>query len=104
MDRRTEVEGWLALRDREHLTYLELSQRCGIRANTLAHWAWRLRRERPLRAEQQPFVEIIASGAASTGETTSRIEIHLRNDRRVTVDATIDVDALARVLAVVERC
>ena len=27
MDRRAEVERWLALRDREGLTYLELSQR-----------------------------------------------------------------------------
>jgi len=39
------VQHWLAVREREHLTYRELSQRSGIPRNTIAYWAWRLRRE-----------------------------------------------------------
>jgi len=98
------VERWLALRDRENLTYLELSQRSGIRANTLAHWAWRLRREQSVRYEAPPFVEIVPTPDSSREPTASRIEIVLRNERRVLVDAAVDGDALARVLAVLERC
>jgi len=45
MDRRATIRGWLALREREGLTYAQLAARCGINASTLAHWAWRLRRE-----------------------------------------------------------
>jgi len=103
MDRRAEVERWLALRDRESLTYLELSQRCGIRANTLAHWAWRLRQERSTQPEGPSFVELVTASAPAN-ESNSRVEIILRGDRRVIVDAWIDTDALARVLAAVERC
>ncbi len=103
MDRRAEVERWLALRDRESLTYLELSQRSGIPANTLAHWAWRLRRERSTQPEGPSFVELVTTGAPAN-ESTARIEIILRADRRVIVDASIDAEALARVLAAVERC
>ena len=104
MDRRAEVEHWLALRDRENLTYLELSRRSGIRANTLAHWAWRLRRERSPRSDAPPFVELVPKAESSREMAASRIEIVLRSDRRVIVDASVDADALARVLAAVERC
>lgn len=104
MDRRAEVEHWLALRDRENLTYLELSRRSGIRANTLAHWAWRLRRERSPRTDAPPFVELVPKAESPREMAAPRIEIILRSDRRVIVDASIDADALARVLAAVERC
>ncbi|MBL8861277.1 MAG: hypothetical protein JNK02_04615 [Planctomycetes bacterium] len=103
MDRRTEVERWLALRDREHLTYLELSQRSGIPANTLTHWAWRLRRERLVQPAAPAFVELVQT-ASPPNESGSRVEIILRGERRVVVDASIDADALVRVLAAVDRC
>jgi len=63
--------GWLALRDRENLTYLELSQRCGIRANALAHWAWRLRQERSPKPEAPSFVELVTTPAPAN-ESASR--------------------------------
>jgi hypothetical protein len=103
MGRRAEVERWLALRDREHLTYLELSQRSGIPANTLTHWAWRLRRERSAQHAAPAFVELVPT-AAPAHDPTSRVEIILRADRRVVVDASIDADALARLLTAVDRC
>ena len=61
MDRRREVQRWLALRDREGLTYRNLSARSGIPANTLAHWAWRLRREERSTRESAPFVELVSA-------------------------------------------
>jgi hypothetical protein len=97
------VERWLALRDREHLTYRELSQRSGIPANTLAHWAWRLRREQATLPAESAFVELVAT-AAPAHRSGSRVEIILRGERRVVVDASIDADALARVLTAVDRC
>jgi hypothetical protein len=103
MGRRAEVERWLALRDRERLTYLELSRRSGIPANTLAHWTWRLRRESAAQPAAPAFVELVST-AAPAQEPCSRVEIILRADRRVVVDASIDADALARVLAAVDRC
>lgn len=101
MDRRTEVERWLALRDREGLTYRELSQRSSIPANTLTDWAWRLRRERSPQSERPPLVELVAT-AALANASTSRVEIVFRSERRVIVDASIDGDALARVVATLE--
>lgn len=103
MDRRRAVQRWLSLRDREGLTYRELSARSGIPANTLTHWAWRLRREARSARKCTPFVELVPSarhGDAAPG----RVEIVLRSERRVLVDAAIDPAVLARLLAAVERC
>ena len=38
MDRRQQVRRWLDLREREGLTYAQLSARSGIPANTLRQW------------------------------------------------------------------
>lgn len=100
MDRRTEIGRWLAVREREGLTFRELARRSGICAGTLGHWAWRLRRERKRAGS---FVELVTSPQALDG-ASSRVEIVLRGERRVIVDAGIEVEALARVLAAVERC
>jgi len=104
MDRRRQIQQWLAIRERDGLTYRELSQRVGVSANTLAQWAWRLRRD----AAESPsagseFVELIPSTAVHDAPS-SRVEIVTRNDRRLIVDAHIDVDALTRILVAVERC
>ncbi len=61
MDRRRAVQRWLSLRDREGLTYRELSARSGIPANTLTHWAWRLRRKERSARKCAPFVELVPS-------------------------------------------
>ena len=103
MDRRREVRKWLGLRDREGLTYAELSRRSGIPANTLAGWAWRLRRERLTQRQAAAFVELVPAPSGDD-EAGSRIEIVLRCERRLIVDASIAPEALARVLTAVERC
>lgn len=103
MDRRREVQRWLSLRDRERLTYRELSARSGIPANTLAHWAWRLRREERSTRESTPFVELV-SAQLQEGPASGRVEIVLRSERRVVVDAAIEPAVLTRLLAAIERC
>ncbi len=103
MDRRTEIGRWLAVREREGLTFRELARRSGICAGTLGHWAWRLRREGVEgRKREHGFVELVATTAVDA--SSSRVEIVLRGERRMIVDAGIDVEALTRLLAAVERC
>ena len=102
MDRRGEVRRWLKLRDREGLTYRDLSARSGIPANTLAHWAWRLRREgKQGRSERVGFVEVSAAGAHSAA---GRVEIVTRTDRRLIVDADLSPELLQRLVGALERC
>jgi hypothetical protein len=103
MDRRREVQRWLSLRDREGLTYRDLSARSGIPANTLAHWAWRLRREGRSTRESTPFVELVP-GLRHEDSAAGRVEIVLRGERRVLVDAAIEPAALTRLLLAIERC
>lgn len=103
MDRRQLVRRWLALRERESLTYLQLSARSGIPANTLAHWAWKLRREAGESVADVEFVELVPSHRPGDAPA-ARIVIELRNDRRVLVDASVDADALARIVRALERC
>ena len=104
MERRREIERWLAQREREGLTFRELARRSGICAGTLGHWAWRLRRESRGRGERKSrFVELVLDEAADS-RASSRVEIVLRNERRVIVDAAIDGSTLSRLLAAAERC
>ncbi len=103
MDRRTEIERWLAVRVREGLTFRELARRSGICAGTLGHWAWRLRREQKRGKRASGFVELV-SAPMSADASSSRVEIVLRGERRVIVDAAISAEALTRLLAAVERC
>src|SRR5688572_10721196 len=102
MDRRAEIRRWLALRDREGLTYRELSQRCHVPVNTLAHWAWKLRREGSVQATTEEFVEVVPRGETAT--EAPRIEIQLLCGRRVVADAGVDPGKLAGVIAALERC
>jgi len=107
MDRRKQVEQWLALRDRLGLTYEELSRHCGLRPGTLAHWAWRLKREAGTDGTTPEFVEWVtrASPPDSTAErSTTRVAIELGSERRVIVDAAIGPEHLTQILSVVGRC
>jgi len=104
MDRRRQIQQWLAIRERDGLTYRELSRRVGVPANTLAHWAWRLRRDAADRPSGgSKFIELI-DPSAPHDTPSSRVEIVTRSDRRVIVDAHIDVAVLTRILLAVERC
>lgn len=104
MDRREQMRRWLSRRERQGLTFRALSLETGVPVGTLACWAWKLRNERrsapAKRRRQPPFVELVAEGERGDG----RIEVVLRGERRVIVDADVDAAALARVVAALERC
>ncbi len=86
----------LALRERQGLTFRELSEVSGIRSGTLAERARRERKgSRPPRA---PFAEIVLR----EGGQSSGFEVDLRGGRRIRVPRDFDADALARFLAVLE--
>lgn len=101
---REQVRRWLAKRDREGLTYRELSVRVGVPANTLCQWAWRFRHESVQPAAEEPaFVQLTSAPSRDT-PPSQRVEIVLRSKRRVIVDAAIDSGVLTRLLEVIERC
>ena len=104
MERRQQMQKWLAIREREELTYRELSTRVGVAANTLCQWAWRLRHEAVQSAAEPPaFVQLTSAPSPETS-AGHRVEIVLRSKRRVIVDAQLEPAVLTRLLAAIERC
>jgi len=118
---------WIELGEREGLTFQELAERAGVCRKTLGRWSARLRKEgrrepsklpspeARARAEPQSeqarsavgtptpegaFVELVER-ASPQGD---QIQIVLSGNRRVVVDGAVDVEALVRVIAAVERC
>jgi len=104
MDRREQMRRWLARRERLGLTFRALSLETGVPVGTLACWAWKLRNEKrsapAKRRSQRPFVELVGE----RGRPDGLLEVVLRGERRVIVNADIDAAALARVVAALERC
>lgn len=103
MDRRATIRRWLALREREGLTYAQLAARSGVNAGTLAHWAWRLRRESEPRSNDA-FVELVPLEGDGATPSTSRIVVELRGERRLVVDTAIESAELTRLVQAIERC
>jgi hypothetical protein len=111
MDRRAEIQRWLEWRDRQGLTFKELSAESGVPVGTLAFWAWKLRQERgdgrrkrsassePTRAD---FVELVPTGP--TLASTGSLEILLAQGRRIVVTGVVDEDQLVRVVRALARC
>ena len=94
---RSEIESYLALREREGLSFAELSRRTGVRATTLTWWSWRLRKE-----GRSQFVEAeMERGVASS--SSAGIEIETRSGLRVVLAREFDEDTLRRLLAVVSQ-
>ena len=91
------------------------ARRHGIARSQLLAWRRILaadRRESPVgfvEAEMPPVATALLSAprreAAATSSSTidQRLEIALRNGRRVIVDAGVDVEALGRIVAVLDR-
>lgn len=103
MDRRATIRRWLALREREGLTYAQLAARSGINASTLGHWAWRLRREIERRSDDA-FVELVPTADKVATSSRSQVVVELRGERRLVVDAMIDSAELTRLVQALERC
>jgi transposase-like protein len=95
---------WIALGQREQLTYRELSKRCGVDVRTLFRWVVRFREERALRARPDradaAFVDLEENAAAPR----SRIEIVLPDARRVVVQGAAIAEALTHAIAALKQC
>jgi len=87
MERRREIERWLALREREGLTFRALAERRGNPVGTLAWCAWRARKEQSSAKVSQRFVEVGVIDAPRSGEIAAAVdeEIELVIDERVRV-------------------
>ena len=98
--RRDEISKLLAMREREGLTYQELSERCGLAAATLSWWSWRLRRE-----SRSGFAEVVVQEGPGSEEGTGGVRLQLCCDVLVEVSPDFDADTLGRVIDVVRaRC
>lgn len=102
-DKRAKYEGLLRRREREGLSYRELARESGVPAGTLAWWAQRLGQERSEGGVRPGprFVELVAREAAAGSAV--RYEIQLLSGRRVLVEGAFQDEALARLVAVLER-
>ena len=85
--RREEIAALLALREREGLTYAELSERCGLAATTLSWWSCRLRRES---RSKTAFREVVAHDEPEQQSDPARVIVR-RGSLEIEVEgATID--------------
>ena len=94
MQRRRQMRSLLARRDREGLTYQELSDESGVPAGTLASWQYRLREE----AGDEAFTELVVEGDTG-GEFDGRLEVIGPRGHRVIVTAEVDRSLLELVLS-----
>ena len=91
--RRSQMRSLLARRDREGLTYQELSDESGIPAGTLASWQYRLRAE-----ADDTFTELVVGDGAEF-ELDGLLEVIGPRGHRVVVTSDVDPALLARVLS-----
>ena len=98
-DRRVEMAALFALRQRERLTWRQLSSRSGIPVATLTSWQQKIHKE----ARPRPaFVEVAAAPAAPRPAAAFTLE--LGDGLRVQVPAAFDADSLLRLLGVLGAC
>lgn len=94
---REEMERWLRKRDREGLTYGELSVESGIPVPTLSWWSQKLRKE-PRGEGEPPSCELVPVEIVEEAVDGGAIEIRVGDGLRVLVPASASESHLARVL------
>jgi len=103
--RRSEIERLLRRREREGLTYRELSEVSGIPIPTLAWWSRKLEREAKTRLQAETCglvaVEVVDD---EVDEGSAAIEIVVGERLRLVVPATASEAHLQRVLRAVASC
>jgi hypothetical protein len=112
MERREEMRRLLGRRERQGLTFVELSRQTGIPVGTLASWAWKLRRGgRGRRAptpngEARGFVEFVAGPEIGCDRAPAdyAFEVALANGRRIVVREGFDEEHFVRLVQTLERC
>lgn len=123
----TRMREWIGVGEREGLTFRELSRRSGLGERSLRRWCAVLRKRgmrEPFKLEERPVPELIEPPSKADSADTPRparkrafveladpasprdnqIQIVLTGNRRIVIDGAVDVEALVRVIAAVERC
>ncbi len=88
----------LEQREREGLTYPELSKRSGVPPSTLQRWGRRLRPVAESPAE--PFVELVAEEA----QESARVEVVLRSGHTLFLEPGPPSAGLAELVTLLESC
>ena len=94
---------WIALGVREGLSFHALAKRAGVSERSLRRWN-RVFREESLQRAQPDRAETAFVDLLEHSELGSRIEVVLEGERRVVINGTAIVEALARLLTSIERC
>jgi hypothetical protein len=92
------------------LTADEFAAEVGVKANTLRHWSWLLKREERTHrrkmskgtASAASFVEVVAGPSFSSPTAPDALDIIVRDSIRIRVPVVFDPDLLRRVIAAVE--
>jgi len=90
-----EISKLLAIRDREGLTYDELSARTGLAATTLQWWAWRLRSEE---RDSNAFVEVELGEAEVAADEDSGVMVRIDAGLEIRLSRSFDTETLRRVV------
>lgn len=106
--RRREMARWLGRRDREGLTWRELSERSGIPIPTLVGWRKRIEREScGPRARRLRFAEVHlredGKGREEPAATDAVYEIESPSGLRLRLREGFDLEAVARLVEVLDR-
>ena len=125
--RRAWMRKWIALGQRECLTYREIAARAGVCARTVARWNRVFQEEQldrgsesgsepqyrpiempeepsePLRTEPEPETSLIQPEDPES-RPRDQILIELSKDRRIVIHGAFDVEAVVRLIAAVEAC
>ena len=96
---RATYERLLEERDREGLSFSELSERSGVPIGTLQRWGRRLSAER--QARSPAFVEVVAAPAVASED---RIEVLLCSGRTLSLPPGPPFAGLAELVALLEAC
>jgi len=96
---RAAYEKLLEQREREGLTFSELSARSGVPLGTLQRWGRQLRREAA--ASAQPFLEILPTPGADRDE---RVEVLLCSGRTLYLPAARPFTGLGELVMLLETC
>jgi hypothetical protein len=88
----------LARRERQGLSWPELSRATGMPTSTLRWWQRRLRQAEGLRGAGRRFLQVVVTREPETPALT----VVVGNGRRVIVPADFDAEHLRRVIAAVE--
>jgi transposase-like protein len=91
----------LAERDREGLSFPELSARSGVPASTLQRWGRKLSSEGRIEEAAPPFVEVVP---AAEEPPSGRIEVLLRSGHVLYLDPGPPCAGLSELVTLLESC